>query len=192
MLRRGSFRPRHGFTTIEALVAAVVFLLGLSGLLGALTQARNATGQARRYMQATDIANDLVEQIQLWNINDPRLNASTGVCIDDPLDKAGAMLQSKDAAAYKTYVGCMRNETNLRSGMWAGLMDPNPTTAFDDGYVFKDEQGNMTRYWRYFMVRREEVRPGVTRMQIWVKVRYDDAGEPRVVTTQAMRVQMGS
>ncbi|MFY0573066.1 type IV pilus modification PilV family protein [Cystobacter fuscus] len=192
MLRRGSFRPRHGFTTIEALVAAVVFLLGLSGLLGALTQARNATGQARRYMQATDIANDLVEQMQLWNINDPRLSSSTGVCNDDPLDKAGAMLQPKESSAYKTYVGCMKSEANLRSGKWAGLMEPNPATPFDEGYIFTDEQGNTTRYWRYFMVRRQEVRLGVTRLQIWVKVRYDDAGEPRVVTTQAMRVQMGS
>jgi hypothetical protein len=28
-------------------------------------------------------------------------------------------------------------------------------------------------------------------MQIWVKVLYMDAGETRVVTTQAMRIQMG-
>jgi len=28
-------------------------------------------------------------------------------------------------------------------------------------------------------------------MQIWVKVMYTDAGVPRVVTTQAMRIQMG-
>ncbi len=68
MLRRASFLRRNGFTTIEAMVAAVVFLVGLAGLLGALVQARNATGQARRLLQATDVANDLSEQIQLWDV----------------------------------------------------------------------------------------------------------------------------
>ncbi|EPX57798.1 hypothetical protein D187_004677 [Cystobacter fuscus DSM 2262] len=182
MLPRASFRPRHGFTTIEALVAAVVFLLGLSGLLGALTQARNATGQARRYMQATDIANDLVEQIQLWRFDDPRLDPKAGVCNDDPLDKAGAMLKSKESAEYVAYTKCMRDDFDIKPNnrQWSGLAAPE----------FKDEQGNTTTYWRYFMVRKQVVNPSVTRLQIWVKVRYDDAGEPRVVTTQAMRIQM--
>jgi type II secretory pathway pseudopilin PulG len=192
MLRRVSFRQRHGFTTIEALIASVVFLLGLSGLMGALTQARNSTGQARRYMQATDIANDLVEQIQLWDLSDPRLSATPGVCNDDPLDHAGALLKPKDSGDYKTYTECMHDETELKSTPnpnksgetmpWGGLQDP----------VFKDEQSNSTDYKRFYIVRVQDVRPGVKRIQIWVKVRYEDAGEPRVVTTQAMRIQMGS
>ncbi|ATB36088.1 hypothetical protein CYFUS_001502 [Cystobacter fuscus] len=191
MLPRGSSRPRHGFTTIEALVAAVVFLLGLSGLLGALTQARNATAQARRYMQATDIANDLVEQIQLWDIKDSRLaSPATGVCKDDPMDKAGALLQPEASSAFQAYAACMKDEINIASNKWAGLKDP--TSTFDKGHVFKDEQGNITKYRRFYSILVQDVRPGVKRLQIWVKVRYDDAGEPRVVTTQAMRLQMGS
>ncbi|HEX8538592.1 MAG TPA: hypothetical protein VF664_14080 [Cystobacter sp.] len=185
MLPRGSFRPRHGFTTIEALVAAVVFLLGLSGLLGALVQARNATGQARRYMQATDIANDLLEQMQLWDSTDPRLSPTTaGVCKDDPMDKAGALLQKKESSTYQAYASCMRGDTDIKAAgrNWAGLTDPS----------FRDEQGNQTNYFRYYIVQSEVVRPGVQRLQIWVKVRYDDAGEPRVVTAQGMRVVMGS
>ncbi|WNG14523.1 hypothetical protein [Cystobacter fuscus] len=184
MLPRASFRPRHGFTTIEALVAAVVFLLGLSGLLGALTQARNATGQARRYMQATDIANDLVEQIQLWRSDDPRLVPKSDVC--DPLDKAGAMLKPRDNGDYTAYTKCMRDDFDIKPNdrQWSGLATPE----------FTDEQGITTTYWRYFMIRKHvdtTVNPAVTRLQIWVKVRYDDVGEPRVVTTQAMRIHQG-
>jgi type IV pilus assembly protein PilV len=187
MLPRGLFRPRRGFTTIEALLAAVVFLLGLSGLLGALTQARNATGQARRYMQATDIANDLLEQMQFWDPTDPmdtRLNATpAGVCTVDPMDKAGALLQPPESSAYQAYALCMRGESNITSGSvkWAGLPSPS----------FTDEQGNRTDYSRYYIIQSEVVRPGVRRLQIWVKVRYSDAGEPRVVTVQGMRVVMG-
>ena len=183
MLRRGSLRPRHGFTTIEALVAAVVFLLGLSGLLGALTQARNATGQARRYMQATDIANDLVEQIQLWSPDDARLKPTLGPCLDDPLDTKGVLLQSdENASSYQAYWLCMKTEKDITiSTKWAGLARPE----------FTDEQGVVTPYDRAYIVQEQQVRPGVKRLQIWVKVRYEDASGAHVVTTQAMRLRMG-
>lgn len=189
MLRRTSSTPRQGFTTVEALIAAMVFLLGISGLMGALVQARNSTGQARRYMQATDIANDLAEQIQLWAFNDPRLSSMTGVCVDDPQDKAGALLKPSTDSAYAAYKACMRGDTELTSTLgssgttlkWGGLGKPS----------FTDEQGVRTTYERYYIVRSQNVRPGVMRMQVWVKVRYEDASGVHVVTTQAMRLQMG-
>jgi len=186
MPRHASFRPRHGFTTIESLIAAVVFLVGLAGLLGALVQARGATGQARRLMQATDIANDLAEQIQLWNFTDPRLAANDALCANDPLDKTRKLHRPK-TAEYNAYIACMHGELMLRlsGASFGGLQRP----------VFKDEDKvegrNETAYQRFYIVRTETVREGVQRMQVWVKVLYMDAGEPRVVTTQTMRIQMG-
>lgn len=189
MLRRAPFRQRNGFTTIESLIAAVVFLVGLAGLLGALVQARGATGQARRLMQATDVANDLAEQIQLWDFNDPRLTPNAALCADDPLDKTGK-LRKPGTGDYSAYVACMHGELmlTLGSAKYGGLPG---TTVGSPGVVFKDEGKGETRYERFYIVRVHDVREGVKRMQVWVKVLYLDAGEPRVVTTQTMRILMG-
>jgi type II secretory pathway pseudopilin PulG len=181
MPRRAPLRSRNGFTTIEAMIAAVVFLVGLAGLLGALVQARNATGQARRLMQATDVANDLAEQIQLWDLTDPRLAETTGPCALDPLDTAGAL--STTGAAFSTYVSCMSNETTLKQ--------PNTTFGGIPQPVFVDELGGSTRYDRYYIVRNQSPREGVKRINVWVKVLYMDAGVQRNVTVQTIRVQMG-
>jgi type II secretory pathway pseudopilin PulG len=182
MLRRAPLRHRRGFTTIESLIAAVVFLVGLAGLLGALVQARSATGQARRLMQATDLANDLSEQIQLWDFNDPRLVASDALCADDPLDKDDKLLKP-GSGDYNSYKACMHGEVMLTLGgaKYGGIPKP----------VFKNEEKtagkNETWYERFYIVRRTNERM----LQIWVKVLYLDAGEPRVVTTQAMRTLPG-
>ena len=185
-IRRSSRRP--GFTTIEALIAAVVFLLGLSGLLGALTQARNSTGQARRYMQASDLASDTLEQVQLWDFTDPRLTPTPGVCSDDPTDNGGALTKDPTSSEFKAYRDCMHDETWLTktSGTrWGGILTPS----------FGDEQGSaspaQSSFARYYTVRLQDVRPGVKRMQIFVKVLYKEEGVQRVASTQAMRMQMG-
>jgi type II secretory pathway pseudopilin PulG len=183
MLRRASFLRRDGFTTIEAMVAAVVFLLGLAGLLGALVQARNATGQARRLLQASDIANDLAEQIQLWRFDDPRLADTPGPCQDDPMDDDGVLLHP-GTGPYTAYRSCMHDETTINQPgyTFGGLKDP----------VFADESNNLTRYERFYIVRTDvEPSNGARRIHIWVKVLYKDAGEPRVVGNHTMRVQMG-
>lgn len=183
MLRRASLRQDHGFTTIESLIAAVVFLVGLAGLLGALVQARSATGQARRLMQATDIANDLAEQIQLWSFDDPRLILSPALCADDPLDRDGKLLKPEGDGDRNAYKSCMNGEMMLtfEGAKFGGMKDP----------VFRNEEKdpskNETRYERFYIVRRVDDRM----LQIWVKVLYTDAGEPRVVTTQAMRTKVG-
>jgi type II secretory pathway pseudopilin PulG len=188
MLRRAPFRPRHGFTTIESLIAAVVFLVGLAGLLGALVQARGATGQARRLMQATDVANDLAEQIQLWQFDDPRLTPSAALCADDPMDKTDK-LYKPGTGDYNAYVACMHGEVMLRLGgaSFGGLQ----RAAFKD--EDKVDTRNETVYQRYYIVRVHPVQenPLAKRMQVWVKVLYTEAGEPRVVTTQTMRISMG-
>jgi type II secretory pathway pseudopilin PulG len=185
MPRRAPCLKPNGFTTIESLIAAVVFLVGLAGLLGALVQARGSTGQARRLMQATDVANDLAEQIQLWDFDDPRLSPTdpSSECGKDPLDTAGMMLLEDNDSQFQGYKLCLHGEADIQlpGSKFGGLATPS----------FRDESGVETVFERYYIVRVEDVRVGVRRMQVWVKVRYKDAGQPRVVTTQTMRVQMG-
>lgn len=184
MPRGPLLRRRTGFTTIEALIASVVFLLGLSGLLGALVQARAATGQARRLMQATDVANDLIEQISLWQLNDPRLVVSDDLCGKDPLDKTNKLLNPGSADS-NAYIACMNNEVMLTLGgaKFGGLQD----ASFRD----EDLRNGLTRYSRYYIVQKQDPDASKHLVQIWVKVLYMDAGEPRVVTTQALRVFIG-
>jgi hypothetical protein len=57
--------------------------------------------------------------------------------------------------------------------------------------VFTDESNVQTQYDRFYIVRVQDVREGVQRKQVWIKVLYRDAGEPRVVTTQTLRIFMG-
>ena len=163
---------------IEVVVASVVFLLGLSGLLGALVQARSATGQARRIMQATDIANDLSEQMQMWRFDDPRLIPSGSLCGTDPLDKTGKLLKP-GTGDYNDYRACMHGEVMLTLGgaAYGGLREPR----------FRD---NDTRFERFYIVQVTPTTGGGQLMQIWVKIIYQDAGEPRVVTTHAVRVNV--
>jgi type II secretory pathway pseudopilin PulG len=179
MPRRFASRSPNGFTTIESMIAAVVFLVGLAGLLGALVQARNATGQARRLMQATDVANDLAEQMQLWDLKDPRLAETTGPCAMDPLDNGGAL--SSTGATFTNYVSCMHNETTLKqpNTRFGGLQEP----------VFVDELGIPTRYDRYYIVRALNPNKGGRRLHIWVKVVYMDAGVRRHVTVHTIRIE---
>jgi type II secretory pathway pseudopilin PulG len=189
MLRRTctSSSSRPGFTTIESLIAAVVFLVGLAGLLSALVQARGATAQARRLMQATDVANDLSEQIQLWavaNKNDARLESVTeDPCLTDPMDKADVLLKPASDAERQNFIKCMHGELDLTKGgvAFGGLKAP----------VFKDSDGSETRFERYYIVNRQPVRDGVQRIQVWVKVLYSEAGAPRVVNTQTLITDMG-
>lgn len=183
MARSSPSPQRRGFTTIEALIASVVFLVGLSGLLGALVQARSATGQARRLLQATDVANDLAEQIQMWKFTDPRLVVSGDPCGKDPLDKDRVLLKP-GSSEYSAYRACMHGEVMLTLGgaKYGGLPSP----------IFRDEDyRNETQYERFYIVKVQTTSDTVQRMQIWVKVLYLDAGEPRVVTTQTLRVNMG-
>jgi hypothetical protein len=177
------YRRQPGFTTIESLIASVVFLVGLIGLLSALVQARGATGQARRILQATDIANDLMAQLQMWPFDDARLIPASGPCATDPEDEEGVLAKGPGHPGYESFMSCLHGEHLLRlnGARFGGLEEP----------VFTDSSGDQTRFRRYYIVRPQEVRPGVRRMQLWVKVLYEEGGQTRVVATQTMRVQMG-
>lgn len=182
MPRRLPSRRRHGgFTLLESVIASLVFLIGLVGLLGTLVQARAATSQARRDMQASALAQDLVEQINLWAYDDARLAPSPSPCGDDPGDEAGA-LRTPTSGAYAAYVACMHGEANLTRGgaVWGGV----PTPAFSN-------DGVPARFERYYIVREQTVRPGVWRKHVWVKVLYPEGSRVRVVQAETVKLSMG-
>lgn len=57
-------RAQAGFTMIEALVAALVFAFGAIGVAGMQTMSMQSTYEAGQRMQATYLANDIMERLR--------------------------------------------------------------------------------------------------------------------------------
>lgn len=74
----GRKRTQRGLTLIEAMIATAVMLIGATGLAAMSRQGIRLNGDGRRMTRATAIAEDLANQIALWEYADPRLaNTST-------------------------------------------------------------------------------------------------------------------
>jgi prepilin-type N-terminal cleavage/methylation domain-containing protein len=60
--------PRHarGFTLIEVMGAMAIMLLGATGLAGLFAIGERMNGDARRMTRATAVAQDLVNNVELW------------------------------------------------------------------------------------------------------------------------------
>ncbi|WP_163990707.1 type IV pilus modification PilV family protein [Pyxidicoccus caerfyrddinensis] len=184
MTRKPS-RRSAGFTLIEAMIASIVFMLGMTGLLGAIIQARTSTAAARRHVYAVAVATDLVAQVQLWGYDDARLVPSGSPCAEDPTDAAGLLLDVA-APGHDAYVACLHGEAQLRSGPWHGL----PESDFPVG------AGQWDRYRRYFVVTEVDVdgRPvsaaqahSGARKVVWVLVTWNDGRSVRRVTSQVIK-----
>jgi prepilin-type N-terminal cleavage/methylation domain-containing protein len=78
---RGNASHR-GFTLIEVMAAMGVMLIGAVGLVGLHKVGVTINGDARRMTRATAIAQDLLNQIELWPYTDARLTARTGTSTD--------------------------------------------------------------------------------------------------------------
>lgn len=178
-------RRAAGFTLIEAMIASIVFLLGMAGLLGAIIQARTSTASARRQVNAVAVATDLVGQVQLWAYDDARLVPSGSPCAEDPTDAAGVLLDPA-APGHGAFVECLHGETQLLSRPWAGL----PEADFPVG------EGEWDRYRRYFVVNEVDAdgRPvpagqahSGARKVVWVLVTWREGSTVRRVTSQAIK-----
>jgi Tfp pilus assembly protein PilV len=78
-----NLRSPRGTTLLEAMVALVVMLVGALGVIGLHETGLRLNADARRIMRASAIAQDLVDNINLWPFNDARLsNPQTGNDLD--------------------------------------------------------------------------------------------------------------
>ena len=69
-----SFRHMdRGFSLIEALIASMVMLIGLLGLAGLQVVGMRANNLGKRMAQASLLAQDLVQNMQVWQYTDGRL-----------------------------------------------------------------------------------------------------------------------
>jgi type IV pilus assembly protein PilV len=66
-------RMDRGFSLVEAMVASVVMLIGLLGLAGLQVIGMRANHLGKRMSQASLLAQDLAQQMQIWEYADTRL-----------------------------------------------------------------------------------------------------------------------
>ncbi len=84
-------RHQRGSTLLEAMIAMGVLMLGAAGLVGLQRQSNFFMGDSRRTTRASMFAQDLVNQIELWDYDDPRLANRTTSNDADLGDSAAAM-----------------------------------------------------------------------------------------------------
>ena len=160
---------RHqGFTLLECMIAMAVMLIGATGLMGLFTVEAHMTGDARRVTRATAIAQDLLENIELWSYADPRLAESVSGSVTDLADASFQFEKVEDPLA-----GGIAHHGESSLGTWYGI----PTASLGDGYQ---------RFWN---VNHENNGSQVDNdIQIAVIVRWRQGGGWRRIVLQGLKL----
>ncbi len=146
-------RNRRGTSLIEAMMAMVVVLIGLTGLLSAQTVVAKTNLYTQRIRQASALAADLEENIRRWGYNDVRLD--NGIAITSLSDSLIALKSdmgtyaAASSASLATFAeqatdpnAATSSATTLGTSVFQGL---NPDYN-NDGDV------DFFRYWTVFDV----------------------------------------
>jgi prepilin-type N-terminal cleavage/methylation domain-containing protein len=158
-------RMDRGFSLIEAMVASVVMLIGLLGLAGLQVIGMRANNLGKRMAQASLLAQDLAQNMQLWQYTDARLSPQGGAspahlglysdtnhadiakfwdlrntaALTSNVDGSSVTFDFTDGAAGAALV----NQLNANYG---GVLSPVDTT------LPAGEQIIFQRYWNVFLV----------------------------------------
>jgi prepilin-type N-terminal cleavage/methylation domain-containing protein len=158
-------RMDHGFSLIEAIVASAVMLIGLLGLAGLQVVGMRANNLGKRMAQASLLAQDLAQNMQLWQYTDARLSpqggaspAHAGLYSDTNHADIAKFWDLRNTAALTSNVdgssvtfdftdgaagGALVNQLNANYG---GVLSPVDTT------LPSGEQTIFQRYWNVFLV----------------------------------------
>jgi len=133
---------QRGTTLLEAMIAMGVLMIGAAGLVGLQRQANFFMGDSRRTTRASMFAQDLVNQIELWDYDDPRLANSSSSNDNDVGDATQALAFSADPVADGL---ADHGEADLATN-WAGLtrelLDANQMQRFWNVADGADANGN--------------------------------------------------
>jgi prepilin-type N-terminal cleavage/methylation domain-containing protein len=158
-------RMDRGFSLIEAMVASVVMLIGLLGLAGLQVIGMRANNLGKRMAQASLLAQDLAQNMQIWQYADARLSPQGGAspahlgfysdtnhadiakfwdlrntaALTSNVDGSSVTFDFTDGAAGAAAV----NQLNAN---YSGVLSPVDTT------LPSGEQTIFQRYWNVFLV----------------------------------------
>jgi len=158
-------RMDRGFSLIEAMVASVVMLIGLLGLAGLQVIGMRANNLGKRMAQASLLAQDLAQQMQLWQYADTRLSpqasaspAHTGMYSDTNHADIAKFWDLQNAAALKSNVDGSTVTFDFTDGA-AGAAAVNQLAANYTGVLSPvdtslptAEQTVFQRYWNVFLI----------------------------------------
>ena len=160
-------RRRHdrGFSLVEAMVASVVMLIGLLGLAGLQVTGMRANNLGKRMAQASLLAQDLVENMKVWQYADARLSpqggatpAHTGLYSDTNHADVAKFWDLRNTAALVTNVDGSSVTFDYTDGP-AGAAQVNQLAANYEGFLSPvdptlpaGEQTIFQRYWNVFLV----------------------------------------
>lgn len=160
-------RPRmdRGYSLIETMVASVVMLIGLLGLAGLQVTAMRSNHLGKRMSQASLLAQDLVQNMQIWQYTDARLApqggaapAHTGVYTDTNHLDIARFWELQNAAALTSNVDGSGVTFDFTDGP-SGAAQVNQLAANYGGVLSPvdvslpaGEQTIFQRYWNVFLI----------------------------------------
>ena len=155
----------RGFSLIEALVASMVMLIGLLGLAGLQVVGMRANNLGKRMAQASLLAQDLVQNMQVWQYTDGRLTpqssaspAHTGLYSDTnhadiarfwDLQNSSALTSNVDGSSVTfdfTDGAAGAAAVNQLAANYEGVLSPVDTS------LPTAEQTVFQRYWNVFLI----------------------------------------
>ncbi len=153
-------RRDRGFSLIEAMVASIIMLIGLLGLAGLQVVGMRANNLGKRMSQASLLAQDLAQNMQIWAYSDSRFT---------PKNNTGTFTDTNDPAIAQYWSltnGQTPKSATTNSTLTFDYSDANPATGYEtvsnalatyqgvqspvDPTLPAGEQTIFTRYWNVF------------------------------------------
>ncbi|MFL5380593.1 MAG: hypothetical protein ACJ787_21965 [Myxococcales bacterium] len=174
---------RRGFSTIEAMTASAVMLVGLLGLASLQVVGVRSNHFGRHLAQASSLAQDLAENIQRWDYADSRLtpgtvrswnvndSASTSA-VDVEWDMGrGDVATHPDGSAYRADFSDKPSDSNARASSTLATAYTGLSTDTDG-----DSVPDYVRYWNVWSTSFDGVAPTGKTIQIVVRWKEPNLG----------------
>ena len=152
-------RHDRGFSLIEAMMASVIMLIGLLGLAGLQVVGMRANNVGKRMAQASLMAQDLIQNMEIWSYTDTRLSAVNNCVTPCSNTNATAMTQYLGIGngASSTWGGVKFDYTDSTDATGASTLvdltsNYQGVTSPTDSSLAVGERTIFSRYWNVFNI----------------------------------------
>jgi type IV pilus modification protein PilV len=157
-------RSERGFSLVEALIASIVMLVGLLGLAALQVVGVRSNHFGRHMTQASQLAQDLIENLQRWDYNDARLSpalarswnaqdAASTAAVNNEWDMGrGAAATHTDGSSYTADFSEGTANANKTAALNAAFCTPSPPGCPYTGLSGDVDGDGVLDYQRYWNV----------------------------------------
>ena len=155
---------QRGFSLVEALMASIVMLVGLLGLATLQVVGVRSNHFGRHMTQASQLAQDLIENLQRWDYNDARISpaiarswnvqdATSTAAVDKEWDMGrGAAATHTDGSSYTADFSEGTANANKTAALGAAFCTPSPPGCPYIGLSGDVDGDGVLDYQRYWNV----------------------------------------